>query len=415
MHFMHSDPVPLSFVTRSKTPAEAAALKHEASILARVAQPGVVKLGALTAQNRDVTLALVPLNGHLLSDVKLEVNNLAGVMTSLAMTVSRVHESGVTHNALDSSAVIISEKTGRPVLRNFASAKVTDEKAARIADVRALVALLDSKLSEIPPSHAPHAVRIRTRLEAIVDAATNATDAKVPTALGLAQLLRDATQRNNPAAADHKAEARKRLNSLRATLPGSNIVHGRHVFEKTMNLPTLALVAFAVTALSLGFIFLLLKTVLRPELPVVDPTRPQCNARPAASLVVDTDGDGCGDAVELTDASVRINGETFTVGNGGDKLALGRWTCTDQYTLGLLRPSTGQIYVFKTWPERGQDALPQAISQVDNATAIAAASFGNCDRIAVTTSGRTVTIDPTVQATPTTSALDNSKSSKKQK
>jgi hypothetical protein len=48
---------------------------------------------------------------------------------------------------------------------------------------------------------------------------------------------------------------------------------------------------------------------------------------------------------------VVAGGARYAVGLPGDIVVVGDWACTRQPTAAVLRPSTGALYVFDTWPE----------------------------------------------------------------
>ena len=83
----------------------------------------------------------------------------------------------------------------------------------------------------------------------------------------------------------------------------------------------------------------------------------------------DVDGDGCPETVELDGRTARVGTVTVELGQDGDLVALGDWHCDGIATPALLRPTTGQVFVFPEW---SLDELVEvtAVAVVPDATAI---------------------------------------------
>jgi hypothetical protein len=81
------------------------------------------------------------------------------------------------------------------------------------------------------------------------------------------------------------------------------------------------------------------------------------------------------------DAGVLAAGaERFTVGQPGDVAALGRWDCT-QATLALLRPATGEVWVFGRWPVGDEGVAANPLGRVPDAIHLAVRPKGSCDTL----------------------------------
>jgi tRNA A-37 threonylcarbamoyl transferase component Bud32 len=85
----------------------------------------------------------------------------------------------------------------------------------------------------------------------------------------------------------------------------------------------------------------------------------------------DVDGDGCPEPVELDGRTARVGTVTVELGQDGDVVALGDWDCTGTATPAVLRPSTGEVFVFPTW-SLTEPLEVDAISVVPGATGIVA-------------------------------------------
>jgi hypothetical protein len=117
------------------------------------------------------------------------------------------------------------------------------------------------------------------------------------------------------------------------------------------------------------------------------PPRPAAAAGdcPAVSApAADVDGDGCPDALSVHDRTVDAGVARWSVGEPGDHVALGDWDCDGEASPALLRPRTGEVFVFAAWAEAGEDLTVGAGDQVDGAVGIRAEPDGpDCDDLVV--------------------------------
>ena len=100
------------------------------------------------------------------------------------------------------------------------------------------------------------------------------------------------------------------------------------------------------------------------------------------------DGDGCDDPVEwrAADAEVAYPGADgtvlrFRVGRPGDDLVLGDWDCDGTATAAVVRPETGETFVFDAWAADGETLVAAPGPTLPDGTAATVADEGGCDRI----------------------------------
>jgi hypothetical protein len=72
-----------------------------------------------------------------------------------------------------------------------------------------------------------------------------------------------------------------------------------------------------------------------------------------------------------------IGGARFAVGRSGDVAAVGRWDCRAA-GLALLRPQTGEVWVFERWPVGAEPVVATAVGRVKDATALSVEGTGRC-------------------------------------
>ena len=73
-------------------------------------------------------------------------------------------------------------------------------------------------------------------------------------------------------------------------------------------------------------------------------------------------------------------GERFAVGQVGDVPAVGRWNCRDA-TLALLRPPTGEVWVFERWPVDDEGVAAKPAGRVPNAIRLIVRASDHCDTL----------------------------------
>lgn len=97
----------------------------------------------------------------------------------------------------------------------------------------------------------------------------------------------------------------------------------------------------------------------------------------------DADGDGCPEPIELDGREARIGSVDVRLGEEGDLVALGDWDCDGVATPALLRPSSGEVFVFPEW-RLDAPVEVEAAAVVPDASAIAAGT-GECPTLSVAT------------------------------
>ncbi|MCY3618376.1 MAG: hypothetical protein OXG40_14450 [Acidimicrobiaceae bacterium] len=101
-------------------------------------------------------------------------------------------------------------------------------------------------------------------------------------------------------------------------------------------------------------------------------------------------------AVSVREAAAVIEhgGRRYAMGATGDFVAVGDWDCDGQATAAIVRPSTGGVVLFDTWPGPGGTiSLPERWS-VDSPTGADAVAHGQCDLLRVYTTGGSKLFNP---------------------
>lgn len=100
-------------------------------------------------------------------------------------------------------------------------------------------------------------------------------------------------------------------------------------------------------------------------------------------LKADVDGDGCAEAVRVSGSVIDAGGVQFAAGRPGDRVALIDWSCRGEVTPVVLRPSTGEVFVFPHWATAAKDLTVAPTAVVNGATGLRIDAHGRCPRLRV--------------------------------
>lgn len=106
-------------------------------------------------------------------------------------------------------------------------------------------------------------------------------------------------------------------------------------------------------------------------------------------------GPDAGDTASLQAGAVlEHGGNRYGVGAAGDFVTTGDWDCDGQPTPAIIRPSTGHVVLFDTWPAAGQSVAMPVRWEVDAPTGAEAVDHGQCDLLRVYTPAGSRLLDP---------------------
>ncbi len=137
----------------------------------------------------------------------------------------------------------------------------------------------------------------------------------------------------------------------------------------------------------------------------IDPD--QIDPEPEVDPGVDVDGDRCPDEVGIAGTRIRAAGKTFAVGRAGDHVAVRDWDCDGTATPGLVRPATGEVFLFASWATEVGEVTVRPTAVVPHARAFEelgaspARPGGECPAATVVRTDGTlqdVPVDTTVEA-----------------
>ncbi|MCU1356192.1 MAG: serine/threonine protein kinase [Acidimicrobiales bacterium] len=79
------------------------------------------------------------------------------------------------------------------------------------------------------------------------------------------------------------------------------------------------------------------------------PVRPHGPCPPVAEPRADVEGDGCPEAVHIAGSTIQVGSRRFAAGEPHDLIAVGDWDCNGTATPAVIRPATGEVFVFARW------------------------------------------------------------------
>lgn len=399
-----------------------AGLKAEGEILRFAAHPGVVEVIRSQASGEGWELVLRRVRGSdLRGQPPWSAEEVAGFGAAAATILADLHDLGVIHGRLGPEHVLHDE-SGRPVLCGFGHARRClgdpageDRKADDVADLaRCLAARL--------PAGAPRAVQ-RT-----LDRATGGRRQRPVTARQLARNLgRSVAGAALPASATlgragggvgvggmdaggagdggvtagaegaggvgaggEATPAGQRESGCRRAVRGSAlqaevVVGVDHASrEAGARARRRTVVPAIVGVLLVGLAGALLLVTASPH-----SSRPASPAsvRSVRGATTATDcpvaDDGCGPVATQRDILIRA-GRRYRIGEVGDVVVLGRWTCSPVAFPALLRPANGQVWAFDQWAGPGRDSTASLLSRVIGARSLRVLpGRDGCDRVEV--------------------------------
>ncbi|MEM7286993.1 MAG: hypothetical protein AAF480_11630 [Actinomycetota bacterium] len=367
-------------VKRATGTRQRARLAHEASLLADLRHPGVVRLVEYRPGVDHDELVTEFAGAVTMADHRpADVTAVAGLGAAISDTVADLHASGIVHGALQPDHVLLGSRR-QPVLCSL-SAAVAEPDPPLNDDIAAVGRLVAEWLDGAPVGRGLRERRARADVAAT---AALALDGGV-TARELAARLAAVPGASLGGAAEATASGDEQ--SEIDAEPGTRTWRHRVVADTSSIAVVVSRRARAVCA-ALGLLLvvgLLVGSSLQPS-PAVDrdvlgaagptvvpalaagpssavppdravaPGAPQAaNPLPATPCAPepDVDGDGCADDTEVLGRLIRHRDTWYQVGDPGDVVILGHWACASRATPAVLRPSTGEVFVFDRWPTLG--------------------------------------------------------------
>ena len=121
-------------------------------------------------------------------------------------------------------------------------------------------------------------------------------------------------------------------------------------------------------------------TTLAPVSTTLGVARPRASAKNGcapveAVLSADVDGDGCAEALRFDEGVLDAGRLRWAVGQPGDLVATGDWSCSGTQTLALLRPATGEVFAFEGWATGEQEVRAPLVERIPGGRTVRAADL----------------------------------------
>ncbi|MEY2475793.1 MAG: eukaryotic-like serine/threonine-protein kinase [Actinomycetota bacterium] len=332
-------------------------LRNEAAVLEAVRHPGIVELLGFTDEGGVAELRTAEVDGPSLAGSEgLAQEEVAGLAAAIATTVADLHDAGVVHGALDASHVLLGS-TG-PVLCGFGAAGPPGVGRQPTDDVDAVGRLVLELVDRGPVAEVARGLGPCTAREAAA-----AFRACIATAILPGRS--PAPQADGDALADLLGRGRIRRRSPRSRL------------------------RWAAVPLVVVLIVLVMVTLRAGDEPVASaaftptttaaPMKTTTTERPAptATLVWPP---ATGPAPTIV-----VGERRFSVGRPGDLALAGPFGCGDSTdAAAVLRPSSGQVFVFPEAATPDHDTTGVEVAVVAGAVALDATdSPGGCRELVV--------------------------------
>lgn len=349
-------------------------LKRLVETLDHLSHPSVVTVESATFGSHRAEVTLSDVAGTTLATSNFAIQEYARAIASSAAALAHVHEQGYSLNTInDNTFVIRSDQSAVLVAVDDANNESTE---AQKLDVKWLCALATDHLPATDP--------LRDRINNVNDSS-----------------IQEAIKRILTKGQNGELNARELAEQLRHSLwfdtphpsPQRNTMkHARPSRTRNVPLKKIAFVAavVAIAGLAVNSIF--------SDNPRVNDTAEAATNSCALRINAhhDIDGDGCKDSFEIKGGMITLNSDLstrFTVDETDAQLLLGDWYCDGKQRLAMLRPQSGGIYVFETWPNAKARIDGNKVGQLSGATRIHSERAQTCDVLTVETKSGTQKID----------------------
>jgi hypothetical protein len=367
---------------------------HEAEMLAMVRHPGVVSLLRDSGdQPEEIVLSKVP--GGDLRGRQFPAEEVAGIGAAVATTLADLHDLGVVYDGCSPEHILLGAD-GAPVLCSFGRAQFGLDERNRTRGQRGDVAALIDVLAGIADDDAAALHRLLRKIGR----------QRHPSARSMARLLAGVRGARlpiltlDPDPATNAANQTRKNSTQETNHPIDRVAVEPPVRPEPVSVPTHTVPAEPAAVAA--------PPVLASTAAVTQPTqrkrpnkwallaaasavasliacaalvaRPSNTATPPGCPGVD---DGCR-AISTTNGILTTPAGRWSLGEAGDIVVLGRWSCGPVALPALLRPSDGQVWVFDRWALPGGEVVARPMSRVPGAVGLAVRPERNgCDRIEV--------------------------------
>lgn len=403
---------------------DAGALRAEATVLAELDHPHVVRVFEVVDDGAGVAVVMQHARGGSLADLlaereRLTPGEVVAVVAPVADALASAHRRGLVHGDVKPANILFTSD-GQPLLSDFGAARRSTDDDRPVAATEGFLA------PEVAAGAAPSSSSDLYALGAVCHRALTGAlpgeDGELPAGDALAALVGRALATDpadrQPDAASLAAELRSALPPDDIALPGTPAHVGGAVGPDTRTFgprppapveepPRADRRTLAVVGLAALLAAVVAVVVWRtpgddapPPTTVAAPTVPPGCPPPAPPdgfdgdvVLGDLDGDGCPTAVVFDGAVMVVPAGDpgaepelfrFATARAGDVLLLGDWDCDGADSPGFYRPGTGEAFEFDRLAGEGEEpltALPRRDTGVIGGTPKLVTGGDGCDEI----------------------------------
>jgi hypothetical protein len=380
---------------------EADAIRQAAEALGIARHPGMAELLNVRLEPAGAVLELTVPDGVPLLGLALSLEEVAGVVATIATTIADLHDIGVVVGSVSLDGVLVTPD-GHAVLTDVAHTVRLAGRAPRWPehplarrDDRELGRLLADLLDASVPSavadilDAPPAwARLLRRRDAPGAIVRRLAERAAGGAVGSRRLAEGLATDVPGACLPRRTAAREHLERDVAAGPSDEALD-RWFGTEHPPAPQPAAVATAAAATAAGADaaatvrrspqrhWPLLVAAATTAVVLLAVGRPSSASSPSPACA--PPGRAC---PAYRDGILSVDGARYAVGARGDVAVTGRWSC-GAALLALLRPATGAVWVYGTWPAGAASISPTLSAVIDGARRLAVVAGDHCDTLDV--------------------------------
>ncbi len=368
------------FIKRASTSASAARLAREAEILARVAGPGVVELVEYREDGPGALLVTRFVGGGSIAERlgrgRVDPEAIASLAASLCETLAAAHDLGVVHGRLRAEHVL-APVSSDPVLCGWAEAAIIGGPLSETAfpaptpadDVVGVASLVIEMLGDATgaPVRRLHAVAQRALAGSASARGTGVSLSMGAMAMAYRALAAGESGPPTPGAMPATVLLGRPIHARNDVRPSglrcrfavlSERWGDRRRRRRGFNGVAVRLAGAVVPVVGIAVgVFNVIGTSDAPSSRAsgVSAVLDDCNPEPASTgAVLDVDGDGCFEPIGLRGNIASVGDVSWRVGEEGDLVVLGDWNGDGVATPGVVRSTTGEVWVYQDWAGPGE-------------------------------------------------------------